>query len=292
MPTKSRREDALIKLFLSAYDDDRWTNCTLDWLDQQHDGAVEVRATCSDGRTLAIEHTLIEFFSGERQDLERFKPFLAIEQDQSLSVPGKIIYVNVPRGVLDGLKPKAREQIVGGVNDWLRANIRSLPTGRSMQPSRIAASDGLADTEVVLQCDVTAVPNYEGQPPLIRRYGNVNVGETVEKALRAKLPKLVKTAADMRILLLERSQWTLSESDIHAEIEKRRAAFPALAHVDVWFVETVFYDTSTSDGFRGYAEFKRYVNGEQVETIAFNRGRLFSRSKDGMPLPIPTPTRD
>jgi hypothetical protein len=250
---------------------------------------VEVRATRSDGRTVAIEHTLIEFFSGERQDLERFKPFLAIEQDQSLSVPGKIIHVNVPRGVLDGLKRKARARVVGGVNDWLRANIRSVPAGRSMQSCRIAVSDGLPETEVVLQCDVTVVPNYEGQPPLIRRYGNVNVGESVEKALRAKLPKLVNTAADIWILLLERSQWALSESDIHAEIEKRRSVFPALADVHVWFVETVFYDTSTSDGFRGYAEFKRYVKGEQVETIAFNRGELLSRSNYGTPRPIPTP---
>src|SRR5581483_8129663 len=129
MPTKPRRENALIELFISAFADDTWTDAKLDWLDQQHDGAVEVLATRSDGRTLAVEHTLIEFFTGERTDLERFKPFLRIQSDTTLSVPGKWIDVNVPRGVLDGLKPKEQKRIVNGVHDWLRENIHTLPSG-------------------------------------------------------------------------------------------------------------------------------------------------------------------
>ena len=39
---------------------------------------------------------------------------------------------------------------------------------------------------------MTNDPGFEGRPPLIRRYGSVNVAETVEKALKAKLPKLVE----------------------------------------------------------------------------------------------------
>src|SRR5207253_458206 len=128
MPTKPRREDRLIAMFLSAYEDDTWAGATIDWLDQRQDGAVEAVARRSEGRTLAIEHTLIEFFPGERTDLERFKPFLRIESDESLSVPGKIIYVNVPRGVLDGLKQEEQDRVVNSCHDWLRAKIRTLPT--------------------------------------------------------------------------------------------------------------------------------------------------------------------
>ena len=115
MPTKPRREDALITLFLSAHEDDRWAVSKIDWLAQQRDGAVEAIATRPDGQTLAIEHTLIEFFMGERTELERFKPFRRIESDPSLSVTGRIIYVDVPPGVLDGLKPKAQERPASGV---------------------------------------------------------------------------------------------------------------------------------------------------------------------------------
>ena len=45
-------------------------------------------------------------------------------------------------------------------------------------------------------------------------------------------------------------------------------------------------DTDSICSAIGYAEFKRYVNRKKVETIAFNRGRLHSRSKNGMPIPI------
>jgi len=62
----------------------------------------------------------------------------------------------------------------------------------------------------------------------------VNVTETVQKALTAKLPKLVATKATRRILLLERNPWTLSEQDIHADVDKLRSAFPSLSSVDVW----------------------------------------------------------
>lgn len=285
MPTKARRENVLINLFLSTYEDDTWAGCKIGWLDQQQDGAVEALATRSDGRTVAIEHTLIEFFDGERTDLERFKPFLRIESDESLSVPGKIIDVYVPRGVLDGLKPKARERIVSGVHDWLRTNIRSVPSGESFQTCHIAASDTAAATDVVLQVKVTDVPDWEGKPPLIRRYGPVNVAETVEKALNTKLPKLVRTAADKRILMLERSQWTLDEKQIHDEIERQRQTFPDLARVDeVWIVETV---TAIPDVPSGGIDFRHYVKRKVSESFWFRNGKLASRSKDGMPIPVP-----
>jgi hypothetical protein len=77
MPTKPRTEDTLIKLFLSAYENNTWAGCEVQWLDQQQDGAVEVLATRPDGRSLAIEHTLIESFIGEREDLERLAAFFA-----------------------------------------------------------------------------------------------------------------------------------------------------------------------------------------------------------------------
>lgn len=181
MPTKPRREDTLIKMFLSAYENDTWTGCQTDWLDQQQDGTVEVLAIRSDGTTLAIEHTLIESFISEREDLERFKAFLRIEQDEALIVPGKIIYVNVPRGVLRKGQPWNR--IVNLVQEWLRVNIRSLPTGRSMQTCAIG--DSVPD--VILQVQVIPEPKFSDHP-IIRRYGPINVGETVENptCLRAQ----------------------------------------------------------------------------------------------------------
>ena len=282
MPTKPRPEDTLVELFLSAYDGHAWASSERQWLDRQRDGAVELLATRADGRTLAIEHTLIESFIGEREDFERFRRFLRVEQDLSLAVPGKIIYVNVPRGVL--AKGQRWESIVDGIHDWLRRTVRSFPEGRSTLTSRVDTNGAPDSIDVSMEVIVEIDPDFKGLPPLIRRYGPVNVSETVEKALKAKLPKLVRTDADVRILLLERNQWTLDEKEIVREIDIRRPTFAELQQVEIWVVETV---TASADRLRGYIAFKRYVNGTKVEGIAFNHGKLFSRSKDGMPVALP-----
>jgi hypothetical protein len=180
--------------------------------------------------------------------------------------------------------PLQQDRVVNGVHEWLRTNIGALPSGQSMQKCKIAASGSAPATDVDLQVSVTGDPDFEGQPPLIRRYGPVNVAETVEKALTAKVPKLVATAADTRILMLERSQWSPSENDIHDEFEKRRLTFPDLAKVnELWIVETV---TAIPDLSHGSIGFKHYMNRKSTESFWFHKGVLASRSKDGMPIPV------
>jgi len=70
MPARSPKADQeFVRLFVSAYDDFPWNDVDIKWLDQEYEGAVEARATRkSDGMTLAIEHTLIEPFVGDKSD--------------------------------------------------------------------------------------------------------------------------------------------------------------------------------------------------------------------------------
>src|SRR4030095_200324 len=101
MPTECRREHILIELFLSSYEHNSWAHCHRDWLEKKEDGAVEVLATRPDGKTLAIEHTLIQPFVGDKEDFAYFRSsFLRIEEDKALIVPERIIYVDVPIGAL------------------------------------------------------------------------------------------------------------------------------------------------------------------------------------------------
>lgn len=111
MPTKSRREDAFIERFLSAYENHSWADAEIDWLDKKSDGAIEARVTrISDGKTLAIEHTIIEPFVGDKEDFASFKAaFPRIEEDESLLVPGRWIRVFVPVGTLRYQRKKPRE---------------------------------------------------------------------------------------------------------------------------------------------------------------------------------------
>jgi hypothetical protein len=66
MPSKPRPEDVFIEAFLSACDDLSWADAEKDWVDRRIDGGVEMLAKRkSDGKTLAIEHTLIQPFVGD-----------------------------------------------------------------------------------------------------------------------------------------------------------------------------------------------------------------------------------
>ena len=151
MPSTSTREEKILDLFLQGYDGSSWQDATRDWVDRRLDGGVELVATRSDGTTLAVEHTLIEFFIGERTDYERFKVFLAVCDDTEVWTPGKLIEISVPRDTLlpgfDGTKwfksfgfgygqrftgfPKATQPSI------VRSANRSLPMVQSSYPPRL-----------------------------------------------------------------------------------------------------------------------------------------------------------
>ena len=282
MPTSSRREDAIIELFVSAYEDCTWKDSHIDWLDRAKDGAVEALVIRPDGKTLAIEHTLIESFVGEREDLERFKRFLCIEDDPALCQADRIVYINVPRDAL--LKGTQWDAIVTCVQDWLRANLTQLGEGDGHHDCPIAGPGIAKPSTMKLHIRIICSKGSVGGP-LIRRWGPTNVDATVEKALAAKLPKLAETPADVRILLLERNQWSLSETQIWQEIQRRAADFPLLGKIaEIWFAETVFYDGPTDPNWRGYLGFKQYTGDEArlMASMEFMRGVLIPRSPHGI----------
>ena len=132
------------------------------------------------------------------------------------------------------------------VHRWLQANLAQLGEGEGHHNCPIAGPDIAKPFTMKLHIRIIHSKGSDRRP-LIRRYGPTNISGSVEKALEAKLPKLAKTPADVRILLLERSQWSLSETQIWQEIQSRRVAFPLLTKInEIWFAETVFYDGPTN----------------------------------------------
>ena len=278
MPTSSRREDTIINLFVSAYEDCAWKNSCIDWLDRVTDGAVDALITRTDGKSLAIEHTLIESFVDERTDLERFKNFLCIEDDPALCQADRIVDINVPRDAL--LKGTQWDAIVTCVRDWLRANLAQLGEGDGHHDCPIAGPGIAKPSTMKLHIRIIHSKGSD-RGPIVRRYGPTNVGGSVAKALTAKLPKLAKTPADESILMLERNQWSLNEAQIWQEIQRRAADFPLLTQItEIWFADTVLYDGSTDPNWCGYLGFTQYAGDEArlVASMEFMRGVLISRS--------------
>jgi hypothetical protein len=290
MPTSDRREDAIVALFLSAYEHGAWKDSKTTPLDQLQDGAVEVLATRPDGRTLALEHTLIEPFEGDRADLDRFlrAGFLAIEDDPALVQTDRVVEVDIPRGAL----PNGSDwrEIAKCVHHWLRAHLASIPddTNKGFECPVSGHGNGQPAT-LRLWIRIVPSPGFQ-RGPLVRRYGQTDVTGTVEKALRSKLRKLVATPADVRVLLLERAQFRLDEREIWVEIQRRRREFPELEMVsEIWFAETVFYDSSDDPGWRDAIAFHLYAEHPPrlVADYQFFRGVLIERSRNGVPEVMP-----
>ena len=288
MTIAATREDPFIRLFLSAYETGSWVDARLvkpDAIDRTNPAVDQMAERKSDGKTLAIEHTIIEPFVQEKEDYAFFSQadFLSIEKDQSLLVSGIWIELFVPVGTLRNQPPSARAAIVQSVHGWLKANRLTLPEGNSQHSCPINGTPGKGPGEITLTVRVTPLRRGDKAEPgalhVRRQQIDNNLGDVIEKALKKKLPKLVNTPADKRILLLERQHMNLLPEDILAEIERRRTLFSELGKVDeVWIIETIFYGTA----FGGtYLRFELRENGHLARSYDFKDEKLLTRFEDG-----------
>ena len=277
MPTSSRPENIFIKRFLSAYEDYSWADANICWLDEQIDGAVEAVATRKcDGKTLAIEHTIIQPFVGEKEDFAFFKAaFLAIEKDRTLPI-GRWIRMFIPVGTLRRRHRKAtRDAIVEAVHNWLKTNRLSLSDGFSDRHCSIVLP-GKETLDITLYFKVVPF-DLPGELDIVDTSIKSNLGEVIGKALKRKLPKLMRTCADKRILFLERQHMTLRPKTILDEVENLKSAFPDLAKVDeTWILETMFYERDS------YLRFEHYEKGTLVGSLDFQGQKLRDKFENGI----------
>jgi hypothetical protein len=278
MPAKhGRDEQVFVKLFVSACENFAWVGSKIDPLDERFDGAIEALVTRADGQMMAIEHTLIEPFVGDKRDYAIFEQaFLGIEEDKSLAVPdtGTILYV--PVGILDGQKPAKRDAIVESIHSWIARNRLQLREGIHRYECDV---HGMPPVTLNVKRNKFRLSRRGPGSVLVRRQQMTNdLDKVIERALRKKLPKLVTTTADRHVLFLERDQFTFDPDLIFAEIERQRPKFPSLEEVDeIWHLETIF---SKQGGYL-YFELR---NGDQLQaTIEFANEVLVGHCKDGVP---------
>lgn len=271
-----------IELFLSAYENFSWADAHKDWLDRRLDNAVEMLATRkSDGKRLAIEHTLIEPFVSDKQDFAFFESaFLKIEDDKTLVVPDRWIQVFIPVGTLHRHhKTSSRTAVVKSVHEWIKAHRLELPDGQNDYQCRVNGVPGAAAFHITLTIKVKPLPGRGALHVRRQQVGN-DFGDVIGKALQKKLPKLVRQDAEKRILFLERQHMNLYPKQILAEIERQRTGFPTLSMIEeIWILETIGYEQS------GYFRFELYWDDKLVGSLDFQHGKLTGRSEGGVTLP-------
>jgi hypothetical protein len=266
MPAKQKRyEDDLVRLFVSAYENFAWAGSEIEYPDKKIDRGVDGLVTRADGQTMAIEHTLIEPFVGDKGDFAAFaREFLKIEDDKSLAVPDTGITVYVPVGILDGQKPAKRNVIVKSIHSWIAKNRLNLREGEHKYPCDVP---GWPPVTLIVKRNKFSLP--QGIVSVRRQQVANDLDKVIDKALRRKLPKLVKTKADRHVLFLERDQFTFNPDLIFAEIERQRTNFPSLESVDeIWHVETIGYRRE------GIVNFELSKGDRVLATIAFKNDEL------------------
>jgi hypothetical protein len=284
MPTTGvRPEDKLIDLFLTVYDDCSWVGALSEKVSPERtiDGGVEMLATrASDGRRLAIEHTLIEAFVGEKTDFHSHYKELAVrlQADESLQVAGLAITVEAPVNVLP--RGSNWRGIIDDVSDWVRAEGRSWPEDKVLRDCRCPHHP---DGRLTFQVHTTPLGDSTVKLVNVQRYGELRVWESVEKALRGrgaktgKPTKLARTEADTRLLILEREQPGVHPKQIWEQVERLRPLLPDLAMVDeIWIA-----DTATFSGEKNYLCFSTRDGQQTPESFTFYAGKLAFIARGG-----------
>jgi hypothetical protein len=205
MPAKADpKERPIIKMVLSGCDNRAWKSVQLDWVEEKEDGAVEVIATAKDGRRLALEHTLIQPFVGEKFDSQIFvRAFGRIEKNPALVLTER----NLDVIILVHAIPKGYDwdEVGQAVLTWLLANhAGAQQEGEWAHIVPVAATGKNGPLALTITLSPMRLPGMSGSCLISRHKMPGDLGAIVEKAVRTKVPKLVRTLADKRILLLER----------------------------------------------------------------------------------------
>jgi hypothetical protein len=266
-----RDDIELVKMFLSQFKDDDGRSYTLKARPDVEDRkakAVEAIAVAEDGHTLAIEHTYIQPFEGQRSDdIPFLTAFEHLRKDPSLKIPNRFIDVLVPafaiqKGVdWNDVAKKVRQWFVDTASTFLAngETTYSIP-GCGFELNVVVQTFELPETDGVLVVG-RILPG--GDP----------FDAVLDKALAQKVPKLVATTADKHILLLEDGGTAIGFAKIGMGLDARVEKLQELKKVDaVWTIHTMEWKS------KGHALFVRVWPGWTGQRFWIDDER-FSKSK-------------
>jgi len=259
-----RRDHAIVEGFLSAYNRHHGTSFKVArWADvlNRQTQAVEAVASNDAGDTIALEHTLIEPFAGERSDTERFlRVFARLEGCSDLVKPGHDVDVIVNVGAV----PTGVEWDETGelVRRHLASRIPSLKQGRT--------SEAITEAKCPLEVTIVISPHDPGERDHVfvsRSLPEDSLEAVVRKALERKLPKLVKERADRRVLIIEKADIARGITDTRAAIDRVADDFPRLREVDeIWLAITHCWE---SDGTVFFYELSPGLGNRRLKIEGF-----------------------
>jgi hypothetical protein len=206
LSTEKQRDRQLVDLFLQTYKQGQYAAHPPKWITHSQRKDVEVIAESATGERLAVEHTLLESFPRVWEKERSIKAASRkLREDASLRVPERIIWVFLPAEAFDRSQPWLWTGLDAALACWARTSFAALPAGDSTHRIEIPLPSG-ASRPLEIKTNVHEAPGnllgavfVHGDPPKNLK----PVLPALKKAMREKVPKLLKSEAEKRVLLLE-----------------------------------------------------------------------------------------
>lgn len=259
-----KRDQKLVSAFLDEYRKISGSTFEVkEWVDDNERNKPAVEAIAVDtarGTSLAIEHTLLQPYEGEKNDTRTFLTVIGeLEKDASLALPRYEVSIFFRVGAI----PKGIKwtDVNGTLGQWIRDNISTCPDGDSRRDLQYA--------DLNIEMLVTKMPLEQPETGLLLfgRYDvPANVVDVVRTAFDRKLAKLVGTNADKHILLLEKDIPLHGNGTIHEIIQSLVPEFTDLKNVDeIWLLGTSWWESTGYLTFtKIWPEVRTWVN-EQLQ---------------------------
>jgi hypothetical protein len=234
-----RRDQQLVEAFVRGYNRYRGESYQIVGRPEEverHEPSVEAIFRDGSGKTLAVEHKLIQPFVGQKDDDQPFLIAIApLERDPSLRLPGYTIFLYPPVGAI----PKGPDwnDVYANLTHWLQNEKERLPDGPSQHQLEVGGFS------LKLPVEKRPGPYAEGRVAVGRSRMPDTFQDVVRTALARKLPKLVAAGCDKRILLLEMDSGAYGPWDVTEAITSLQGDIPDLAKTDeFWCVLTMAWE--------------------------------------------------
>ena len=262
-----RDDIELVQMFLSQYKDEDGNSYVLKVrpdVEERKAKAVEAIAVAESGCSLAIEHTYIQPFEGQKSDDVPFLTvFEQLRTDASLRIPNRFIDVFVPAFAL----PKGVDwkEVAKQVRKWFIESSAKFPVEGETEYSIPGCG-----FELKVMVQTFGLPETDGVVVVGRILPRGDPFDAVlQKALCQKVPKLVAAPADKHILLLEDGGTAIGFAKIGMCLDKSVENLPDLKKVDsVWTIHTMEWKS------KGHALFVRVWPGWTRQRFSIEDGRF------------------
>lgn len=257
---RSKRDQELIQAWLECYN--RRTHRAFKvtaWpdLDERQVESIDAVARDADGFSLGVEHTILQPFTGDMEDVPKFNRVLGRLHNRSdIAAPDWQDRLSMRVGAIPiGVSWEAVGVVV---ERWYVSSAPAFTPGVSVHQ--------IADVGFELEIQVVRarVPGA-GKVYAARQMPKESVHAVVRHALTAKLPKLVGANVDLRMLLLEQKIPARGTPEVGEAIEDLRAECPNLSAVNqVWCADTVAWE---NERFRSFHIAWPLAEGEEQDDV-------------------------